>query len=60
MSYGNTVQNRIEAVRQGTIAVLEGLAEKANTFQLPAPPTVLEDYRSKLKANNYQVLVVGE
>jgi GTPase SAR1 family protein len=60
MSYGNTVQNRIEAVRQGTIAVLEGLAEKANAFQLPAPPTVLEDYRGKLKANNYQVLVAGE
>src|SRR5437868_67436 len=60
MSYGNTVQNRIEAVRQGTIAVLEGLAEKATTFQLPAPPTVLEDYRGKLTANNYQVLVVGE
>lgn len=60
MSYGNTVQNRIEAVRQGTIAVLEGLAEKANTFQLPAPPTILEDYCGKLKANNYQVLVVGE
>ncbi len=60
MSYGNTIQNRIEAVRQGTIAVLEGLAEKANAFQLPAPPAVLEDYRGKLKANNYQVLVVGE
>ncbi len=60
MSYGNTVQNRIEAVRQGTIAVLEGLAEKAKAFQLPSPPTVLEDYRGKLKANDYQVLVVGE
>jgi GTPase SAR1 family protein len=60
MSYGNTIGNRIAAARQGTIAILEGLVEKANIFQLPAPPSVLEDYRGKLKANDYQVLVVGE
>ena len=60
MSYGNTIPNRIDAVRQGTIAVLENLAQKAKAFQLPAPPAVLENYRRKLIANDYQVLVVGE
>ena len=60
MSYGNTLPKRIETVRQETIAVLESLAKKAQAFQLPAPPAALEDYRQKLIANNYQVLVVGE
>ena len=60
MNYGSTTPTRIETVRQATIAVLERVAEKAKAYQLPAPPATLEDYRRKLVANNYQVLVVGE
>jgi ribosome biogenesis GTPase A len=60
MIQGSTIHTRIEAVRQGTIAVLESLAEQAKAYQLPAPPAPLEGYRRKLVANDYQVLVVGE
>jgi GTPase SAR1 family protein len=60
MTYGSAIPARIDSVRQRTIAVLENLAEKARAYQLPAPPAALEGYRSRLIANSYQVLVIGE
>jgi GTPase SAR1 family protein len=60
MMSGNTLPQRIEAVRQGTIAVLERLVEQGRTLQLPSPPAELETYRRRLAANDYQVLVAGE
>jgi GTP-binding protein EngB required for normal cell division len=52
--------DRIEAVRQGTVCLLENLVEKARAFELPEPPAALEQYRLKLVDNTYNVLVVGE
>lgn len=60
MSNANSVPGEIEALRQKTIHALEKLAEKSHSFGLPNPPSFLEDHLLKLKANSYNVLVVGE
>jgi GTPase SAR1 family protein len=60
MMQSTTLSQRIEALRQGTMAVLERLVEQGQAWQLPSPATELAMYREKLLANDYQVLVAGE
>lgn len=60
MSSKQGVSQRIEAVRQNTITILENVVDKSKRFQLPAPPEAVEIHRKKLIENNYNVLVVGE
>ena len=60
MSQVNCIADRVEAVRQKTLATLKSLVEKGKEFGLPAPPAGLDDFRRKLEDNTYQVLVVGE
>lgn len=60
MSNTNTIPSIIEAIRQRTIQVLEDLAKKSHTFDLPEPPSSLQEHRLKLQANTYNVLVIGE
>src|SRR5215469_10259123 len=55
-----TTAEHIEAVCNGTIAILTRAAEQAQAWSLPEPPPILEDYRRRLTENTYQVLVVGE
>lgn len=60
MSHSTPSREQIELIRHQTIALLYRLADKADEFELPKPPAVLAEYRSKLEQNRYQVLVVGE
>jgi GTPase SAR1 family protein len=60
MSNTNTIPGIIEAIRQRTIQVLEDLATKSRAFDLPEPPSSLQEQCLKLQANTYKVLVIGE
>ncbi len=50
----------VESIRLKTLANLNELADKAQAFELPQPPEVLDGLKQKLAANQYEVLVVGE
>lgn len=60
MSSNKATPQRIEHARQQTIKILQKVANKSKSFQLPAPPEALETSRQKLLENNYKILVVGE
>ena len=60
MSDPNTFVVRKEAIRNHTMDILDRLAAKTQSFELPAPPASLLDERRKLADNHYKVMVVGE
>lgn len=60
MSHASTLADRAAQTRQKTLALLGSLTEKSRAFGLAEPPPVLEECRTKLEENSYQVLVVGE
>ena len=55
-----TLLKQIDGLRQQGLTLLDQLMDRAATFELPAPPEALGQFRQKLQENRYQVLVVGE
>ncbi len=55
-----TLLKQIDGLRQQSLTLLDQLTDRAATFELPAPPEALGQFRQKLQDNRYQVLVVGE
>jgi GTPase SAR1 family protein len=60
MSSPGDILARAEAVRRKVVTLLDGLGEKGQAFELPAPPEALAVCRSKAADTGYQVLVAGE
>ena len=60
MNHESQISDCAEAARIKTLAVIKSLQEKCTEFDLPRPPSGLEQYRQKLESNIHEVLVVGE
>ena len=50
----------LDSIRLKTLTNLDTLANKAQSFDLSEPPEILGTLKQKLRANRYEVLVVGE
>ena len=52
--------DQTRSVRRQTLAILDDIAKRGKAYELPDPPTSLEEYRLKVLDNTYKVLVAGE
>lgn len=60
MQPSEAIEDEREALRHELVNLVQRLIDQARAFDLPAPPSMLAEYRQRLQHDSYTVLVAGE